>query len=73
MVILSTNMGVTYTSVLFSHGPNKTFLVRDSHRGATEKNGHSISVDVTDDAIENDYNYACFSHFHTILQLLRKI
>jgi len=31
--------------VLFSHGPNKAFLVPDS----------CISVDVTDDTIENNY------------------
>jgi hypothetical protein len=28
----STNKGVKYTSVLFSHGPNKAFLVPDSCR-----------------------------------------
>jgi len=39
--------------VLFSHGPNKAFLVPDSCR-ATERNGNSISIDVTDDAIEKD-------------------
>jgi hypothetical protein len=39
--------------VLFSHGPNKAFLLPDSCRG-TERNGNSISADVTDDAIEND-------------------
>jgi hypothetical protein len=35
--------------VLFSHGPNKAFLVPDSCR-ATELNGNSISADVTDNA-----------------------
>jgi len=39
--------------VLFSHGPNKAFLVPDSRR-ATERNGNSISTDVTDDTNEND-------------------
>jgi hypothetical protein len=39
--------------VLFSHGPNKAFLVPDSCR-ATERNGNSIRADVTDDANEND-------------------
>jgi len=38
--------------VLFSHGPNKEFLVPDSYR-ATERNGNNISADVTDDTIEN--------------------
>jgi len=38
--------------LLFSHGPNKAFLVPDSCR-VTERNGNSISTDVTDDAIEN--------------------
>jgi len=38
--------------VLFSHGPNKAFLVPDSC-GATERNGDSISADVTD-VNEND-------------------
>jgi len=33
--------------VLFSHGPNKTFLEPYSRR-ATERNGNSISADVTD-------------------------
>jgi len=39
--------------VLFSHGPNKAFLVPDSCR-ATKGNGSSISADITDYAIEND-------------------
>jgi len=39
--------------VLFSHGPNKAFLVPDSCR-ATERNGNSISAEVTDDSFEND-------------------
>ena len=42
-----------YTSVLFSHGPNKAFPLSDACR-ATERNGNSTSVDVTDDVIEND-------------------
>jgi hypothetical protein len=33
--------------VLFSHGPNKAFLVPDSCR-ATERNSNSISADVTE-------------------------
>jgi hypothetical protein len=37
------------SSVLFSHGVNKAFLVPDSCR-ATESNGNSISAD---DTIEN--------------------
>ena len=35
--------------MLFSHGPNKAFLVPDSCR-ATERNGNSIRADVTDDS-----------------------
>jgi hypothetical protein len=35
-----------------AYGPNKAFLVPDSCR-ATERNGNSISADVTDDTIEN--------------------
>ena len=38
--------------MLFSHGPNKAFLVPDSYR-ATEWNGNRISADVTDGAIKN--------------------
>ena len=34
--------------MLFSRGPNKAFLIPDSCR-ATERNGNSISADVTDD------------------------
>ena len=45
--------GVKSYSVLFSHGPNKAFLVPGSRR-ATERNCNSISADVTDDTIEND-------------------
>ena len=41
------------TSVLFSYGPNKAFLVPDSCR-VTERNGNRISADVTNDANEND-------------------
>jgi len=39
--------------VLLGHGPNKAFQVPNSC-GATERNGNSISSDVTDDTIEND-------------------
>ena len=41
------------TSVLFSHEPNKAFLVPTLYR-ATERNSNSISAEVTDDTIEND-------------------
>ena len=44
---------VKETSLIFSQEPNKAFLVADSYR-ATERNGNSISVDVTDDTIEKD-------------------
>jgi len=54
--------------VLFSHGPNKAFLVPDSCR-ARERNGNSLSADNTDDTIESDKNDACFSYFETIWQL----
>jgi hypothetical protein len=37
---------VKYTSVLFSQGPKKAFLVPDSFR-MTERNGNSISADIT--------------------------
>jgi len=37
--------------VVFSHGPNKTFLVSDSCR-ATVRNGTNISADLTEDTIE---------------------
>jgi hypothetical protein len=39
-------------SVLFSHGPNKAFLVPDSCR-VNERNSNSRSADITDDANEN--------------------
>ena len=52
-VILSTNEGGQIDSVLYGHGPNEAFLVTDSCR-ATERNGYSISADITDDTIEND-------------------
>ena len=39
--------------MLFSHGPNKAFLVPDSYR-ATERNGNSISTDVTGDALKTN-------------------
>jgi len=45
--------GVKYTSVLLCDGSNKAFLVPNSCR-VTERNGNSISADVTDDTIEND-------------------
>jgi hypothetical protein len=41
--------------VLLSHGPLKEFLVPDSC-GVIERNGNSISSDVTDDTIENNSN-----------------
>ena len=52
-MILSINEGGQIDSVLYGHGPNEAFLVTDSCR-ATERNGYSISADVTDDTIEND-------------------
>jgi hypothetical protein len=52
--------------MLLGHGPNKAFLVPDSCR-ETERNGNSISADITDDTIENDKNNACFIYFQTIL------
>ena len=54
--------------MLFSHGPNKEFLVPDSCR-VTERNGNSIRADFTENIIENDYNDACFSYFQTKWQL----
>jgi hypothetical protein len=39
--------------VLLCHGPNKAFLVPDLCR-ETERNGNSISTDVTDDTTENN-------------------
>jgi hypothetical protein len=36
------------------------------HCIATERNGNSISADITDDTIENNKNDACFSYFWTI-------
>ena len=45
--MLGTNKGVQQTSALFSHGPNKAFLVPDSCR-PTVRNGSYINVDVTD-------------------------
>jgi hypothetical protein len=52
-VFFSTNKGVKYTSVLFNRVPNKAFLVPDSY-WATEKDGSSISEDVTENTIESD-------------------
>ena len=37
--------------MLYSHGPNKAFLVPDSCR-ATVRNGNSISSDAIEDTIE---------------------
>ena len=54
--------------MLLGHGTNQAFLVPDSSR-ATERNGNSISADVTDDTIENHFNDACFSYCQTIWQL----
>ena len=45
--------GIKYTSVLFSHWHTKAFLVPDSCT-ETERNGNSVSADVTYDTIEND-------------------
>jgi len=39
--------------MLFSHGPNNTFLIPDS-------------CGSTDDTIKNDYKDACFNYFQTI-------
>ena len=52
-MFFSTNKGVKYTSVLFNRVPNKAFLVPDSY-WATEKDGSSISEDVTENTIESD-------------------
>jgi hypothetical protein len=52
--------------MLLGHGPNKAFLVPDSCR-ETERNGNSISADITVDIIENDKNNACFIYFRKIL------
>ena len=41
------------SSVFFSYGLNKSFLVPDSYE-ATERNSNSISANVTCDANEND-------------------
>jgi len=38
--------------VIFSYRPNQAFMIPDSCR-VTERNGYSISADVTDDTIEN--------------------
>ena len=55
--------------MLLGHGPNKAFLVPDSCR-ATERNGNSIIIDVTDDTIENNLNDSCFNYFQKIWQVL---
>jgi hypothetical protein len=54
--------------MLFSNGPNKAFLVPDPCR-PTERNGNSISANITDSIIENDMNGVCFSYFQTIWQV----
>ena len=54
--------------MLFSHRPNKALLVPDSCR-ATERNSNSISADVKDDAIETEWNDACFSYVQTIWEM----
>ena len=54
--------------MLFSHGPNKAFLVPDTCT-VTVRNYNSASADVTEDTIENDYNDACFRYFQTIWHL----
>ena len=46
-VILSSNQGDKYTSVLFSQELHKAFLVLDSCR-ATERSGNSVNADVKD-------------------------
>jgi len=48
--------------MLLGHGPNKSFLVPDSCR-ETERNGNSISADITDDTIENDKKQRLFHLF----------
>ena len=49
----STNKGGQLTLVLFSHRPNKAFMMHYSRR-ATDRNGNSICADVTDDSVENN-------------------
>ena len=48
--------------MLLGYGPNKAFLLPDSC-GVAERNGNSISSDVTDDTTASDYNDACFNYF----------
>jgi len=48
--------------VLLGHGPNEAFMVPYSCR-ATERNGNSVSADVTDKAIENNENDVRFRQF----------
>ena len=58
--------------MLFSHEPNKALLIPDTCR-TTERNGNSISPDVTDDAIENDWTKlvsAIFRQFSNCFGLL---
>jgi hypothetical protein len=57
-IIPSINRSFVYKTkegrhVRISHKPYKAFLVPDSCR-VTERNGNSISDDITDDTIEND-------------------
>ena len=52
-VILSTNKGGQIIFIVFSHLPNKVFLLPDSCR-AIERMGNSISADVTYDTFENE-------------------
>jgi hypothetical protein len=53
LVTFSLNSQSDKRESLFSHGPNKAFLVPDSCR-ATERNSISISTDITEDTIEYD-------------------
>ena len=53
-MILSTNKRMNYTSVLFSHGPNKYFLEHDSCR-STVRNCNSINTDLTEDTTVGKY------------------
>ena len=57
-----------YVFVIYVTDQNIAFLVPDSC-WATERNGNSISADVTDGAFENVQNDAYFSYIQTIYQL----
>ena len=50
--------------MLFSHGPNKAFLVPDSCR-ATERNGNSISADILINQLQS-LSIIWPSHTHTV-------